>query len=173
MCIIIRFLMYKNTNGVSSMTEDDFALKRQNAIVDLLKKVNISDQNQLVELLKKYYGIETNQVTMSRDLRKLGVVKQLINETLTYHLPQTDVKAEILRLALIDISYNEVTIVIKTYPGLAAFVGDSIDQNKELEVLGCLAGENAVFVTPKSIKKIKQTYEIICEKLNFKIKKDL
>lgn len=155
------------------MTEDFSAQKRQNAIVDLLKKIAISDQNQLVELLKKYHGIDTNQVAVSRDLRKLGVVKQLINDALIYNLPQTDIETEILRLALIDISYNEVMIVIKTYPGLAAFVGDYIDQNQELEVLGCLAGENVVFVTPKSIKKIKQTYEMLCEKLNFKMNKDL
>lgn len=152
------------------MTEDYTAQKRQNAIVDVLKKVAVSDQNQLVELLKKYHGIETNQVTISRDFRKLGVVKQVVNETLIYSLPQTDVKTEILRLALIDISYNEVMIVIKTYPGLAAFVGDYIDQEQELEVLGCLSGENAVFVTPKSIKKIKLTHEMLCEKLNFKMK---
>lgn len=154
------------------MTEDFSTQKRQDAIVDLLKKVAVSDQNQIVELLKKHYGIETNQVTVSRDLRKLGVVKQLINDALIYNLPKTDVKAEILRLALVDISYNEVMIVIKTHPGLAAFVGDYIDQNQELEVLGSLAGENAVFVVPKSIKKIKNIYEALCENLNFK-KKDL
>ena len=154
------------------MTEDFSAQKRQDAIVDLLKKVAVSDQNQLVELLKKYHGIETNQVTVSRDLRKLGVVKQLINDTLVYNLPQTNVKTEILRLALVDISYNEGMIVIKTHPGLAAFVGDYIDQNQELEVLGSLAGENAVFVVPKSTKKIKNIYEALCENLNFK-KKDV
>lgn len=153
------------------MSEDFSAQKRQDAIVDLLKKVLISDQNQIVELLKKHYGIETNQVTISRDLRKLGVVKQLINDDLIYSLPKTDVNQEILRLALVDISYNEGMIVIKTHPGLAAFVGDYIDQNHELEVLGSLAGENAVFVVPKSIKKIKNIYEALCEKLNFK-KKD-
>lgn len=154
------------------MTEDFSAQKRKNAIVDLLKKVAVSDQNQLVELLKKYHGIETNQVTVSRDLRKLGVVKQFTNDTLIYNLPQTDIETEILRLALIDVSYNEVMIVIKTYPGLAAFVGDYIDQNQDLEVLGSLAGENTVFVVPKSIKKIKNIYDTLCENLNFK-KKDL
>lgn len=152
------------------MTEDFSTQKRQDAIVDLLKKVAVFDQNQIVELLKKHYGIETNQVTISRDLRKLGVVKQLINDALIYNLPKTDVKAEILRLALVDISYNEVMIVIKTHPGLAAFVGDYIDQNQELEVLGSLAGENVVFVVPKSIKKIKNIYDALCENLNFKKK---
>ena len=154
------------------MTEDFSAQKRQNAIVDLLKRVDVSDQKQLVELLKKHHGIDTNQVTVSRDLRKLGVVKHVINDTLVYTLPQTDVKKEILRLALLDISHNEVMIVIKTHAGLAAFVGDYIDHHQDLEVLGCLAGENTVFVSPKSIKKIKQTYETLCETLNFK-KKDL
>lgn len=155
------------------MTEDFSARKRQNAIVDLLKKVAVSDQNQLVELLKKYHGIGTNQVTVSRDLRKLGVVKQVINGDLIYNLPQTDVEKEILRLALIDISFNEMMIVIRTYPGLAAFVGDYIDQHQELDVLGSLAGENTVFITPRSIKKIKRTYHTLCEKLSFKMNKDL
>lgn len=153
------------------MVSDSSSKKRQDAIVDLLKKTAVSDQNQLVELLKKHYDIETNQAVVSRDLRKLGVVKQVINDILTYKLPQTDVKTEILRLALLDISYNEAMIVITTHPALAAFVGDYIDQHQGLEVLGSLAGENAVFVVPKSIKKIKQTYEMLCETLNFK-KKD-
>jgi len=152
------------------MTEDFSAQKRQDAIVDLLKRVAVSDQNQIVELLKNHYGIETNQVTVSRDLRKLGVVKQLTKDALIYTLPQTDVKKEILQLALVDISFNEAMIVIKTHPGLAAFVGDYIDQNQELEVLGSLAGENAVFVAPKSIKNIKNIYETLCAILNFKKK---
>ncbi len=154
------------------MSEDFSAKKRQDAIVDLLQKMAISDQNQLVELLQKHHKITSNQVTVSRDLRKLGVVKQCINDNLIYSLPQTDVKTEILKLALVDISYNETLIVIKTYPGLAAFVGDYIDQNQDLEVLGCLAGENTVFVTPKSVKEIKQAYQALCQTLKFQ-KKDL
>lgn len=144
--------------------------KRQNAIANILKKQAVADQKLLVELLNKYYEIETNQAVISRDLRKLGVVKQLVNGAFIYSLPQIDVKNEILRLALVDINYNEMMIVIKTYPGLAAFVGDYIDQNQDLEVLGCIAGENTVFVSPKSLNKIKKIYEKLCEKLNFKLR---
>lgn len=155
------------------MDQDSFSKKRQNAIVELLKIEAISDQNQLVEFLKKIYGIETNQAVVSRDLRKLGVVKQLVNDDLIYTLPQIDVKTEIFRLGLIDIIHNETMIVLKTYPGLAPFVGDYIDQISELDVIGTLAGENVVFIVPKSIKKIKHTYMQICEKFHFKNKKDL
>ncbi len=144
---------------------------RQKAIRELVKKMTISDQNQLVALLKEHYAIEANQAVISRDLRKLGVVKKMINGVLTYELPDVDVSTEILRLALIDILHNETTIVIKTYPGLADFVGDCVDQHQDLDVLGCLAGENVVFVTPKSIKNIHKVYEKLCEKFHFK-KKD-
>lgn len=152
------------------MVEEISPKTRQEAIIDLLKKYALSDQNQIVDLLKKDHGIDTNQAAVCRDLRKIGVVKQLINDAFIYNLPQTDVKTEILRLALVDISYNEVMIVIKTQPGLAAFVGDYIDQSEELEVLGSLAGENVVFVTPQSIKNIKRTFATLCQKLNFKSK---
>ena len=150
------------------MTETQSATTRQNAIKELVKKKAISDQKQLVDLLKDHYGIEANQTVVSRDLRKLGVVKKTVNGNLSYEMQNIDVKTEILRLALIDIDHNESLIVIKTHPGLAAFVGDYIDQYNDLEVLGSLSGENVVFVTPKSIKAIHKTYEKVCEKLHFK-----
>lgn len=146
-------------------------VSRQEAIQDLVKKRAISDQNELVQLLGRHYGVEANQAVVSRDLRRLGIVKKMINGALIYEAPQVDVAAEILRLALVDISYNESMIVIKTHPALADFVGDYIDQHDDLDVLGCLAGENIVFVSPKSIKTIHKTYEKICEKFHFKKQK--
>lgn len=146
---------------------------RQQAIQELVKKMAVSDQNQLVVLLKEHYEIEANQAVVSRDLHKLGIVKKMINGVLCYEMPNVDISAEILRLALEDIIHNETTIVIKTHPGLAAFVGDCIDQHVDLEVLGCIAGENVVFVTPLSVKNISKIYKKICEKFHFKKKKEL
>ena len=145
---------------------------RQKAIQELVKKIAIADQKQLVELLKKHYEIEANQTVISRDLRKLGVVKKVVNGILSYEMPNIDVSAEILRLALLDINHNESMIVIKTHPGLADFVGDCLDQYHDLELLGCLAGENVVFVAPKSTKNIQKAYDKVCEKFHFKKKKD-
>lgn len=154
------------------MSHKKEAMSRQKAIQELVNKAAISDQKQLVALLKEHYEIEANQTVISRDLRKLGVVKKMVNGVLLYEMPDVDVSAEILRLALIDISHNESMIVIKTHPGLADFVGDCVDQHHDLEVLGCLAGENVVFVAPKSIKNIHKTCEKMCEKFHFKKKKD-
>lgn len=145
-------------------------IERQEAIRTLVKKMAIADQNQLVELLEKHYGIETNQAVVSRDLRKLGVVKKTVQGELVYELPDIDVETEILRLALVDISHNESMIVIKTHPALADFVGDCVDQYTDLDVLGCLSGENVVFVAPKSVKSIGKTCAALCAKFNFKKK---
>lgn len=142
---------------------------RQQALIELIRTEPLSDQKQIVQRLKERYGIETNQTVVSRDLRKLGVVKKQIKGDLLYELPQVDVNAEILRLALIDITHNEAMIVIKTHTALADFVGDCLDAlGDELQILGCLAGENVVFVAPSSIQAIETTYKAICEKLHFK-----
>jgi transcriptional regulator of arginine metabolism len=152
------------------MTEKSDSLMRQEAIKKLLNKTLISDQKTLVNLLKSEFGIETNQSVLSRDLRKLGVIKKEFNQKLFYTLPNLDMRIELLKLAITDIKYNETMIVVKTHPGLAAFVGDYIDSEADLSILGCLAGENVVFIACDSIKNIQDMYEIICEKLHFKKK---
>ena len=154
------------------MPSKESTISRQKAIKELVKRFAISDQKQLIELLFEHYKIETNQAVVSRDLRKLSVIKKIINGVLTYEIPSVDITTEILRLALIEINHNESMIVIKTHPGLADFVGDCVDQHTDLEVLGCLAGENVVFITPKSVKNINKIYKTICEKFHFKQKKD-
>lgn len=142
--------------------------ERQKAIQDLITQEPVTDQKKLVSLLSKKFGIATNQAVVSRDLRRLCVVKKQVKGEMIYELPATDTTTEILKLAIIDIQYNEVMIVIKTHPALAAFVGDYIDQYTDLDILGSLAGENVVFVTPRSIKNIKNIYQALCQKIHFK-----
>jgi transcriptional regulator of arginine metabolism len=142
--------------------------RRQEKIKELLKRELISDQQKIVTLLKTEFGIETNQTVVSRDLHKLGVVKKPMKGVLAYEIPSIDIRAEILRLALIDIVHNESMIVIKTLPALADFVGDYLDNHVELDIAGCISGENTVFVAPKSVKDISSIYKNICQKLNFK-----
>lgn len=143
-------------------------INRQDAIKEIVSKELISDQTQLVERLMSIYGIDTNQVTVSRDIGKLGIVKKKIRGKTCYELPSIDVRTQILNLALISVECNETMIVIKTHPGLAAFVGDCLDEHTDLNILGCLAGENVVFVVPKSVKTIEQIRLSICEKFSFK-----
>jgi transcriptional regulator of arginine metabolism len=143
--------------------------QRRAAIQALIKKHSIENQQMLVELLFSTYQIETNQSIVSRDIREMGIVKRKVKDQLVYELSEIDATAEILRLSILKIQKNESLIVIKTLGGLASFVGDIIDsQDQELNILGTVAGENTVFVTPTSVQKISTTYQTICELLHFK-----
>lgn len=152
------------------MSERQKTLKRQDAIKELLKSKQVSDQKSLVELLSRQFGMDTNQTVISRDLRKLGVIKKQVNGVFSYQLPTIDIDQELLKLAVVHIQHNEVMVVIHTRPGLAAYVGDYLDNCQELDVMGCLAGENVVFVSPTSVSDIKNLYRAICSAVYFILK---
>lgn len=142
--------------------------ERQEAIKELIKSHPIEDQETLVELIKKKYRIETNQSIVSRDLRQMGVSKHLVNNRMIYELKEYDASREILRLAIIEVDHNETLVVIKTLPGLADFVGDYLDMQEELPILGNIAGENTLFVAPRAKTSISTLYKQICQALYFK-----
>lgn len=150
------------------MSKKNKILARQKAIKELIKSYPIEDQETLVELIKKKYGIETNQSIVSRDLRQLGVSKHQVNNHMIYELKEYDASREILRLAIVAVDYNETLIVIKTLPGLADFVGDYLDMQEDLPILGCIAGENTIFVAPRAKSSISALYKQLCKVLYFK-----
>ena len=128
----------------------------------------IEDQSTLIRALKEKHGILTHQVQVSRDLRRLGIGKKKVGDKMVYDLPESRKESELLRLAVLQVLHNESLIVVKTRDGLADFVGDYIDSQEDSYVLATLAGENVVFVSPKSIKNIQKTYENICKILCYK-----
>lgn len=141
--------------------------QRQEAIRELINAHPIEDQETLVDLLEKEYDIETNQSIVSRDLRQLGASKHLVNGRMIYELTKTDVQREILRLAIVSIEYNDSIIVIKTFPALAAFVGDYLDMQEDLPMLGNIAGENTIFVTPTKGTSIESLFKELCAALYY------
>ena len=59
------------------------------------------------------------------------------------------------------IDSNESMIVIKTLPGRAQGVAEIIDSMHHPAVLGTLAGDNTIFVTPASVAKIDDTLRLV------------
>lgn len=150
------------------MNKVDNIQTRQEAIKSLIKSHPVENQEMLVDLLKKEYEIETNQSVVSRDLRELGVTKHKFKDVMIYELKEIDINKEILRLGVIDVVHNESLIIVKTLGGLAPFVGDFLDQHMSQGILGTLAGENVVFVSPSSTKNIAKIYEAVCLLMHFK-----
>ncbi|HRN78282.1 MAG TPA: hypothetical protein PLU71_03510 [Candidatus Dependentiae bacterium] len=141
---------------------------RKNAIQELIKTYAIEDQTELLEFLKTKYNIETNQAAISRDLRKLGIAKRLRGDRMVYELPTINVVNEILYYAVKSIRHNETLIVINTVPGTAAFVGDFLDAQHNLPILGTLAGENVVLVIPQSTKHIESLEQQLTQFIKLK-----
>lgn len=150
------------------MDRKNVIISRRDAVKQLIKTHEIEDQATLIDLMNKYYGIETNQPAISRDLHELGVRKGMVNGKLIYEIPDSNVEHELLKLAITDVVHNESMIVVKTVNGLAAFVGDVLDRHEELNLLGTLAGENMVFVSPGGVKQIEEIFDQVCEVLCFK-----
>jgi transcriptional regulator of arginine metabolism len=145
---------------------------RLEALKKLLLEGSGGTQEELVEaLLRKKFSV--TQSTISRDLRRLGVIKVNTPEGKTvYRLSQEQLSLPIsnsngLRDLLVSIDHNDAMIVIHTSPGSASLVARHLDMMKQtLGLLGTIAGDDTIFVAPAKTKKIQSTVDAIIEELS-------
>lgn len=134
---------------------------RLTALRKLLEEGEASTQEELVRELRAQKFTVT-QSTISRDLSRLNAVKARdTSGRVVYRLPDellmpvpqaTDMKG-----LLLDIHHNESLIVVRTTPGSASLLARLLDQAKPEGILGTIAGDDTIFVAPRSEKKIPQT----------------
>lgn len=137
------------------------------ALSNLLKGRSAHTQEELCKELK-VQGFEVNQSKISRLLRKINAVKVVNSqEQVAYSLPREPAPPTIntpLKHLILDVLANEMLVVIFTSPGSASMVARILDYNQcSTEILGAIAGDDTIFVAPKSVKEI--------EKLTSEIKK--
>jgi transcriptional regulator of arginine metabolism len=118
---------------------------RQGQILRLIKTKKIHTQDQLAQELGAS-GIPATQVTLSRDIRELGLVKTPEGyrqvESATSGPGIATMAAEFLWDAVVA----QNLIVLKTAPGHANTVAISIDQEDWPEVVGTIAGDDTILV---------------------------
>lgn len=136
----------------------NFTTERRQALIDLLQNYDIYNQEEIVMLLKRDYGIEAGQTAISRDLKELGVIKHVSGKKRVYKLPVKDLEQQILNHGVTRVENNESMLVIHTLPGLAGFISEILD-HRNLPIIGTIAGENVVFVSPQSVKEIDKLKE--------------
>jgi len=135
------------------------------AIRHLLADGNITTQEN-IRLSLSHQGIIVNQPKISRLLRKLGAVKIFNSQKETaYSLPSEPLappQHSQLRQLVLDIVANETMLVIHTNPGSASLIAGLLDQHHHtLQILGTLAGDDTLFVVPKSIRSIQEVSSAI------------
>lgn len=132
--------------------------ERHLALKEVITSRQIGTQDELVRALKQS-GFAVTQATLSRDMKELRIARVNGPEGAHYALtPEAEEKRlqPYLAIEIETISFNESLIVVKTLPGRAQGVAEILDSFHHPDILGTLAGDNTVFVTPRSTKKISR-----------------
>ena len=132
-------------------------LERTRLIRRLVQDERIETQLELVRALRRH-GIAVTQATVSRDIKRLGLVKIPDDGHYRYALPGSSAtphleSAQHLRAVMTEFAREVLTaldlVLVKTVPGGAAPVAQAIDDVRWDEVAGTLAGEDTIIVVPR------------------------
>lgn len=118
---------------------------RQGQILKLIRSGRISTQDELAQRLKKL-GLHATQVTLSRDVRELRLVKTREGYA---EISEDEVRPQFSILAaefLHDVRAAQNLVVLKTAPGHASSVAVALDNDEWPEVVGTIAGDDTILV---------------------------
>ena len=130
---------------------------RQSLLLRIVRERAPRTQEEVVELLADR-GVEVSQVTLSRDLRELGVVKspQGYRELGAAPPPPEEMLLRTLREFVTGVDVAQNLVVIKTNPGSAAAVALGLDRAGWPEIVGTVAGDDTIFAATASATMAKR-----------------
>ena len=122
---------------------------RQSQIRELIRSRVIRTQEELAAALEAR-GVQSSQVTLSRDIRELGIVKTPegyrergpLEASARSERDTLKALGEFLR----DARAAQNLVVLKTDPGNASPLARALDRAPWAEVVGTLAGDDTVLV---------------------------
>lgn len=126
---------------------------RQNVILEIISEQEIETQHQLLQALAER-GIRSTQATLSRDIKDMGLVKQLgprgvyryvVSGRANDEEARQKLKA-IFRESVLSYDVAQNLLVIKTLPGLAMAACSAIDANHIENLVGSIAGDDTAFL---------------------------
>ncbi|HET8679410.1 MAG TPA: arginine repressor [bacterium] len=131
---------------------------RDRRILDIIAARPITTQSELVAALRGA-GIRVTQATVSRDIKRLGLVKMATRDgAYRYRAPQNtgpsgaEIRARLARAIrdyVLEVDEGSGLVVVKTMTGSAATVAEAIDEMTWPEVVGTVAGDNTIIVVPR------------------------
>lgn len=135
---------------------------RQGQILNLIRSQQIYTQEELARELVQH-GIQTTQVTLSRDIREMGLVKtadgyrRLTGENAGPEL--ADVVDEYMQ----DVRVAQNMVVIRTSPGNANTLAVALDNENLHEVVGTVAGDDTILVVTPDNPAASQLKQMLLE----------
>ena len=130
---------------------------RQAKIAELLDKYKVSSQNRLTEMLDDC-GFPITQATLSRDLDEMGARKVRGEHGIAYYTLDSAEDAShrsgarqekfirVLQELVVGLEPAGNICMLKTPAGGAQYVASHIDRMGMKEVVGCIAGDDTIFV---------------------------
>ena len=151
--------------NVAKKTTTEHLLHLMTDLRALLLEGKVTTQDDICATLEAR-GHAVNQSKISRLIHKLNAIKSK-NERgqIVYRLPHEPAPPTTtsqLASLTIDVISNETTIIVKTSPGAAQLVARILDyHNDQMQILGTIAGDDTIFIAPKSIKTISESINAI------------
>ncbi|MBQ8951960.1 MAG: arginine repressor [Eubacterium sp.] len=131
---------------------------RQRKILDIVSSEDIETQEELMKALKRE-GYDTTQATVSRDIKELKLRKVSLGVGRRVYRP-SGISADassmesyknILESSVLSVDTAGNLVVVKTVSGMAMAVGAAIDSLRIDGVVGCIAGDDTIFVAVKDL----------------------
>lgn len=136
-------------------------IARQSKILELIDNYTIETQEELAEKLRNS-GFNITQATVSRDIKELRLIK-IMNPKGAYHYaPFKETNnlineriVNVFKESVISVDYSGNIIVLKTLSGTAMAASVAIDSLGWSETVGCLAGDDTIFVVARYPENIE------------------
>lgn len=113
-------------------------------------------------------GFVVTQATVSRDIKKLGLVKvkgkgshQKYAPKAASTLVEYDKYVRVLKDAITGMDDAENILVIKTVPGMAMAVAAALDSLRIPEIIGSIAGDDTIMCATKNNRHAKDVMDKI------------
>ncbi len=129
---------------------------RHDKIIEIINNQVVETQDQLASLLKEA-GYDVTQATVSRDIRQMKLTKQVIEDGRQKYVYTTadpevmhDKYIHVLRAGFVSCEVAGNLLVVKTVAGMAMALATAIDALDVPGVIGCIAGDDTIFVAISS-----------------------
>lgn len=140
---------------------------RQDRIIELIQEYDVETQEELAKRLREA-GFQVTQATVSRDIRELKLSKipaenggQKYVALQQEDNPMGDKYIRVLRDAFSSMDLAQNILVIKTVSGMAMAVAAALDALKFSEIVGCIAGDDTIFLAMRSVEDARSLMDKI------------
>ncbi len=138
---------------------------RHGRIIELIQKYDVETQEELAGRLRDE-GFAVTQATVSRDIRELkltkvptagGKQKYAILKQDDGHMGDKYIR--VLRDGFVTIDMAQNILVMKTVSGMAMAVAAALDAMKFKEIVGCIAGDDTIFLAVRTVEETQELME--------------